>query len=404
MDIGFIFFGIPLRIGEVVFFLSILRIINSKEAVTVKKVNKIGLLILIFMLFNFLLVIGSNLFNNLFTLFTFKYLLRNFIYFFLLFSFLIKPIEYSLIKVNSFIKYIIYLVFVFFVIELVDFYIISFNWDNLFFVKRQGKSIFKDFIIKFSGQASEPAYIVPLLSISLMYGLFKKKFNYSIISAFFILMTFSSFGYAVILFAIFFFFMKVEDNRIRKKVENFLIKMFSIFTIIGLIFFNKTIDVLEHNLIKFQAFFGFGNAVEWSANQRTGHSMLALKLFSDSKWYQMIFGSGTGYYDIMSKQFKGYYLDDAEEAHNLYLSTLLDRGIIGLLFIISIFYLISKIRIPNTENNDFEYFFMALKFGVYVRIFHWIFTGMFWQYYFWVEIVLLLSAKTYFLNKKHEIR
>ena len=50
MDIGFIFFGIPLRIGEVVFFLSILRIINSKEAVTVKKVNKIGLLIQIVVL------------------------------------------------------------------------------------------------------------------------------------------------------------------------------------------------------------------------------------------------------------------------------------------------------------------------------------------------------------------
>jgi O-antigen ligase len=100
----------------------------------------------------------------------------------------------------------------------------------------------------------------------------------------------------------------------------------------------------------------------------------------------------------MSKVFTKYYIDDAEEAHNLYVSTLPDRGLIGLTILVLLFYFISRIKIPKNVFGDSMYFFIAIKFAVYVRMFHWFFTGMLWQYYFWIEVVILISANAYYLK------
>ena len=58
----------------------------------------------------------------------------------------------------------------------------------------------------------------------------------------------------------------------------------------------------------------------------------------------------------------------------------------------------------NKISDDSKFLFIAIKFGVYVRMFHWVFTGMLWQYYFWVEVILLLSASTYYLKVRNEER
>ena len=212
MDIGFVLFGIPLRIGELTLFLSFIRIINSGAVLKIKKVNKIALSIVTLLFFNLIFSIFVNLFSEVNTGFYLKYISRNFLYIFILISFVLKPINYGFIKAQSFIKYILYLVTLFYIIEAIDFYLINFNWGDLVFVSRQSKFIFKDFLMRFAGQSSEPAYIIPLLSITLMYGLFKKKFKYTILSIVYILLSFSSFGYVVILFAFIFFLKTVDDK------------------------------------------------------------------------------------------------------------------------------------------------------------------------------------------------
>ena len=404
MEVGFTVFGIPLRIGELTFFLSFLRILYSHNILKIKKVNKIGLSIITLIFINLILTISVNFFSDIDTNFYLKYITRNFLYIFVLLSFLIKPLNYIEINFNFFIKYILYLVSIFYFIEFFDYYIFSLNWEDLVFVAKQGKFQVKNFFIRFSGQSSEPAYIIPLLSIPLMYGLFKKKYTYAIVSLVYMVVTFSTFGYSVILFSIVYFFKNVDDHKLKKKVESFVIKGAFIVSIISLIFINKISSIVVHNFEKFQAYFNLGDAKNWSASQRIGHVELAFNLFVDSNFFRMLLGSGTGYYSKMSKEFTKFFLDDAEEAHNLYLSTLLDRGVVGLLILLFIFYFINKIKIPQNASGDLKFFFVAIKFGVYVRMLHWILTGMLWQYYFWVEVIILMAAHSYYLKVSDEKR
>jgi O-antigen ligase len=280
--------------------------------------------------------------------------------------------------------------------------VFGFNWGDLVFVSRQEKFLYKEFFIRFAGQSSEPGYIVPLLSIPLMYGVFKSNFKLAGISIFYLLLTFSSFGYAVLIFSLIFFIKNVDNQKLKKKVEDFLIKSMALIPIIALIFFNKLQEVFLHNWIKLQTYFGLSNATEWSASQRTGHMELAISLFKESSWFSKIFGNGTGYYSKASKAFTKYYIDDGEEAHNLYVSTLTDRGILGLFLLLLMFYFISRIKISDKAPESVKCFFIAIKFGAYVRMFHWVFTGMLWQYYFWVEVALLFSLSVYYLRNSNE--
>lgn len=404
MDVGFILFGVPFRLGEFVFFLFFLRILEIDLSIT--KINKSGFIILLLILLNLLLTM---LVKSFWTVdvdeeFYSKYVLRNTLYFFAMLSFVFKPIKYNQIKFEFFIKYFLYVVLVFYLIEYVDFYLFGFDWSNSVFVSRQGKSVFNDFLIRFSGPSSEPAYIIPLLSIPLMYGFVKRKMSYSIISIISILLTFSSFGYLVIFLSVFYYLNNYVDKELKQKAKNLVFYILILLSFLGVVFANKVGKMIAYNWEKFQAYFGIGDVYEWSAAQRSGHIKLAFNLFWESSWFSKLVGNGTGYYSKMSKEFDKYYLDDAEEAHSLYFSTLTDRGIIGLLIIILLLYTISKINIPKNVSGDIKYFFTAIKFGAIVRIFHWAFTGMLWQYYFWVEVAILISASAYYIKISNERR
>lgn len=399
MDVGFVIYGTPLRIGELVFILSILRIINSQSVLKITRVHKLGLSIISLVFINMIVFSVAGIFSKIDLTFYLKYFLRNFIYFFVMISFLLKPIDYNYINATGFIKYILYVVSFFYLIEFIDYYIINFGWQDLAFVRRQSKTVFKGFMIKFAGPSSEPAYIIPLLSIPLMYGLFAKKLEYSVVSLIYMLLSFSSFGYAVIVFAIIFFIKNTNNKKVRKRVfiflQNFLVSIF----VLSLIFIDKISILLTHNWEKFKTYFGIGSSNEWSASQRANHMGFAFDLFKDATPIRKFFGSGTGHYSKVSKEFTKFYLDDAEEAHNLYVSTLLDRGIIGFTVLLLLFYFIGRIKIPkNTSVETLKCLFIAIKFGAFVRMFHWAFTGTLWQYYFWVEVSLLISASAYYIK------
>ncbi|MCK0123163.1 O-antigen ligase family protein [Gelidibacter sp. F2691] len=404
MDVGFMIFGIPFRLGELAFFLFFLRLLDIKHLSKITKIHKSGFLILLGLLLNLILTVAIFFFSHVDSGFYLKYVIRNTLYIFAFFSFVIKPINYDQIKFESFIKYILFIVSIFYLIEFIDYYVVSFNWSESVFVSRQEKHVFNDFIIRFAGPSSEPGYIIPLLSIPLMYGFVLRKLKYSLWSMFFILLTFSSFGYFVLLFSVFYFLNGSADKELKRKGKIVLFYAATAMGVLGLIFINRVSAMIAYNWEKFQAYFGIGDVFEWSAAQRLGHIKLGINLFLESSWLEMVFGNGTGYYSKMSKEFTQYYLDDAEEAHNLYISTLTDRGLIGLLIIVILFYIISKIKIPSAVSGNYKGFFIAIKFGVYVRMVHWFFTGMLWQYYFWVEVAILISASAYYIKILNERR
>lgn len=404
MDVGFIVFGIPLRIGELAFFLFFLRLINFGPLLKKTRLNTIGVIVLLLLFLNLILTVTVKFFCEVDDSFYSKYVLRNILYLIIFSSFIIKPIDFGHIKVKAFIKYIFYVVAVFYGMEYIDYYLIGFNWGDLVFVSRQSKHVFNGFLIRFSGPSSEPAYIIPLLSIPLMFGLIARNLKYALWSIIFILLTFSSFGYLIVAFAILFFLNVSSDKELKRKAKNAILYIGITIGLTVLVFFNKVSVMIAYNWDKFQAYFGIGNVYEWSAFQRSGHIMLGLNLFMESSWLNKIFGNGTGYYSMKSKAFTKFYLDDAEEAHNLYISTLTDRGLIGLFLIVFLFYVISKIKIPKSVTGDYKYLFIAIKFGAFVRMLHWFFTGMLWQYYFWIEVILLISASAYHIKLSDERR
>lgn len=403
MDVGIVLFGVPLRVGEVLFMLFFLRLINIESVLRITKLNTKGFLILFFLLVNFILVFLVTPFSDVDTPFFLKYTTRNVLYLLAIGSFLIKPIKVDQINPDKFIKYILYTITIFFVIEFVDYYMLGLNLESIF-VSRQNKHVFRGLIIRFAGPSSEPGFIVPLVSITLMYGLITKNRFQTILSIILILLTFSSFGYLAIAFSVFFFFRNMASKEMIRKLKTFVVNSFAFVLLLGVAFADKINTLIAYNWVKIQAYFRVGDVTEWSASQRTNHIKLAFNLFADSPWYRKLLGNGTGYYSKMSTAFDEFYLDDAEEAHSLYVSTLTDRGIIGLLLILTLFFVISRIRTPKNIQDQYRPLFLSIKFGVLVKIVHWMFTGMLWQYYFWVEVVLLLSISMYYNRKTHERR
>jgi len=401
MDVGFVVFGIPLRFGEIIFLLFFLRLLDLKMSHKLSRVNQKGVVIVFLLLANLFLVILVTSFSTVDDSHYFKYIARNGMYFLAMSSFLIKPLQVDRINGERFIRYIFYVIAVFYFLEFIDYYLMSLNWDSIF-VARQGKNVFRGIIIRFAGPASEGGHLIPLLSIPLMYGLLARKKWMTLFSLAFILLTFSSFGYLVIAFSIFFFFKKEASKDLIKRMKKIIVNGFAIVLFVGVLFAEKVSTLIAYNWEKAQAYFRVSGAKEWSASQRTNHIKLAFDLFWESPWYRMLFGNGTGYYSKKSKEFTKFYLDEASEAHSLYFSTLPDRGIIGLLLIFTLFFVISRIRIPKNIQDQYRLLFLSIKFGVLVKIVHWMFVGMVWQYYFWVEVVLLLSLSIYYNRRTHE--
>lgn len=403
MDVGFILFGIPLRLGEILFLLFFLRLMDMQVATKVSKVNLIGFVVAVMLLLNLILVLFTMNLGNVDESFLYKYIVRNGMYLMAFISFLIRPFNVQNIDANKFVSYIVYVILVFYLMEFINYYILNLNWDSVF-VARQGKNIFRGIIIRFAGTASEGGHMIPMLSIPFMYGLVARKKWITFFSFSFILLTFSSFGYLIIVFSVFFFFKKAASKELINRMKKILLNGFSFFLLLGILFAEKVSTLIEYNWEKAQAYFRVGGATEWSASQRTNHIKLAYDLFRESPWNRMFFGNGTGYYSKESKEFTKFYLDEASEAHSLYFSTLTDRGIIGLLIILTLFFAISQIKTPKNIQDQHRPLFLSIKFGVLVKIVHWMFTGMIWQYYFWVEVVLLLSISMYYNRKTHERR
>lgn len=384
--------AMPFRFGEIFAFILGFKVIFLRSI----KLRRYEFYILASLFINLLLTIFGfiNYSNSIDQPFAIKYLIRNIIYLMMMLSVFAFKFTYDSNDIRRLMKYTIY-------IELISCLIIMFSGLHLYLGKLEGWDdilISGQYILiagrkvpRFMGTASEAGYLAPLLVMPLYYFSIsyikqrKKDLKYLLVTIFLILMTFSAAVY--ISSALVETYVLIKNGTRKKSI---ILISVAIISILVVLFFGDRIPGFNNFSkdleSKVSAFFGNRSSKNWSANDRLQHLNYAWKFFSSGSILQKIFGHGTGAYYALAKKSSFLLVTDVEEAYNLYLSTLTDRGIIGLILIFMIFYNLKKILIDNISS-------MTIWIGIITQIAHWLITGNFWIYVFWFEIAILSGIK-----------
>lgn len=254
-------------------------------------------------------------------------------------------------------------------------------------------------IPRYSGSSSEAGYLGPLLAIPLYYFFYnyKRDLKWLVACALLLLVSVSTSNYFIMVLTAFAILYK-------KNRKNFF--KILLFGIVGLVlcvtitifFFKDTLFgvVLLSNFDKLLGYISFGSygTVDWSASDRLEHLAAATAFFADGNFLDVIFGRGTGAYSFFAMHNTNLLVQNVEEAYNIYLSTLTDRGIVGLIIFIMIYYNLYKMKSDNLISD-------ALWFGLAIQLVHYMIVGNMWLYYVWQEVLFLIGYEKYlYLNRK----
>ncbi len=381
--LSFNIYNTNIRLGEILFyFIAAYNIIFSKNKYKIndRKLFLISCLLLTNLIFTFTVSIFFERDNSFFI----KYIIRNFLISFAILSFAINPVKLKEKDYNKIIIFILYFQFFFLIMQIfkLDLFYFRFSYYESFYFGLQ----------RFKGSASESAYIISILVFPLVY--FKNKIsegNFYIfsywLSVIMIFLTFSTFGYAILLLH-FFSYLKFNLTGLRKRTFILAIIVVIIISILFPIIFaqnNILIDVLTFNFNKAISYITFQN-FDYSTNARLSIQRLAFILYKNLDFFNKIFGMGTGSFSNVLDFNTRYIVEGAAEAHNIYLATLYERGLLGLLIIFIIF---SIILFANAKSSVEK----ALKFSLIVQMLHWFITGNFWLYFFWIEVIYFFNLK-----------
>lgn len=252
---------------------------------------------------------------------------------------------------------------------------------------------------RYSGTSSEAGYLGPLLAMPLFYFLttFKKNKYLFFITIGLLTISLSTFNYIIIVIAVVYYFFLYD----RKKLMQYslLIGFVSFAAVLLLpIIFKDTLaaTVIQANTGKVIGFltFDLSKTQDWSSMDRTEHLYNAIKFFFSGDFMQILLGHGTGAYSFYALHHSDVTVENVQEAYNIYLSTLTDRGIIGLILFIVIYYNIYKIKTNNTISN-------AIWFALFIQLVHYFIVGNMWLYYVWQEVLFLIGYEKYLLINKN---
>lgn len=248
-------------------------------------------------------------------------------------------------------------------------------------------------IPRFQGTCSEAGYLGPLLAMPLYYFLssFKENKIWFILTAMLLLVTVSTSNFFFLFLIFVFYIYKRNRHQFFKMLLYFLIGAFVII-FVDILFLRDTIfyTILEDNYNKFLGYITLGGSgqLDWSASDRVQHLSNAVNMFSDGSVWQILLGHGTGAYSYAASHNTNLLVQNVEEAYNLYLSTLTDRGLVGLILFIAIFYNVYKIK-SNNKISD------AIWFGLVIQLIHYMIVGNMWLYYVWQEVLFLIGYEIY---------
>ncbi len=401
--LGIIFAGIPFRIGEIwTLFISFNYITDKKSRLKIKD-SSIVIILLLNLILSFIgVLIFSKTIDHSFAM---KYLFRNIIYLITMYTFLCSTIEFTKDDIDRLMYYTVILQLVFFVIFYISgYYMYMGQIVQKMKVYEQGQivRIGEILIMRFRGTASEPGYLAPLLPVTLYYfidSLFKaggnkKKIVICIISI--AVMTLFTFSSAVYMIQAITTIVALLRNGANGRALLLMIIIFGIVTLIAAIVLIPEIsDYVRTELIdKLRVYLGM-NSSSWSysAADRSEHTQNALKMFDEGNIFETFFGHGTGAYLVYSRESTAM-VKEVEEAYNIYLSTLTDRGVLGFCLIVGLFFSIRKYRIRKDMVSE------TIYWGVLCQFIHWMLTGNLWQYSFFFNVMILIGYRRYINNRR----
>lgn len=406
--LGFVIASFPIRLGELwsIFLSWYLLPFGSRKRISFKR-KEIGIaLILIanFTLASLCVLFNINVVDNSFAN---KYLIRNVWNILFIVGFLASPLLFSAKQLDRLFKYFVIVElasFLFLYVTGGTFYLGSFKPNSAILATGQYVLLLGFKIPRFMGTCSEAGYLAPLLSFLMFYFLesyfgksaeckSKKARPYIIILICLTLLTFSA--------AVIFFVLAVSVFSILKNVNNIkivrIVGIVLVFLIVFSILMTRMSDIstfLYNSIVdKVVYYISGGDAARvasYSAADRTQHLQNAWEIFTNGNVFQMLFGRGTGAYSYQIQHSYATAMGiDAEEAYNIFLSTLTDRGIAGFCLLIAIIPFCKKHVIKG------DIFSQTLFCAILAQYAHWMITGNMWLYYFWYEIVLLLGYERY---------
>lgn len=354
----------------------------------------------------FLLLSGVSIANysNISKEFFINYIARWFLYLIVIILVSAFPINIKIINPEKFIKYIVFLEVSFFAIETFSRYVYDLELPQ-FFVTRQDKMRLEgNFeVYRYAGTASEPAYLVPLISIPLYYYLFEKK-NMPMLAGVIVLfiLTFSTFGYGILALTLGAYFLRdIDIKALLKKSALGLITILMLILVAG----DILLPIIYSFIEKIKIYVGVSDTQNWSALQRKGNTILAVGLLISNNVQEWIVGRGTGFFAKYAESLDIPMLIVANEAHSYYLATLIERGLVGILVLGLVFKnILSRKAIIKTylrTKSPYSALYFAIRYGIIVRMIHWIITGTLWRYYFWVEVIILISIESYAYSKRN---
>lgn len=390
--------GTPFRFGEIfsVFVAFIPGVANRFGKIRIKSKEFHILLIL---LLNLIVALLSTLIYHysVNTGFASKYIVRNIVYIFAMVGFFSSSITFDRVDVDKLMKYLLLLETLFFVVVEatgIHLYIGKFaTWSSIL-SSQQYYTIGGINIIRFMGTTAEAGYLSPLLVMPLYYYLVeytrekKKTLGWIFLDLILCLFTFST---AVYVFAaIVFLGVSIGNARTRMNNHKLILLFFVILAIVFLVIFGRRIPGISklfssEFVNKIKTFLGRSQSGNWSAMDRSQHYKNAWKLFVSGSPLQWFIGHGTGGYYYFSQNSSNLLVTEVDEAYNLFLSTLTDRGIVGFLCLVGVGVCSRKFVIKNSLASK------TIWLGILAQYLHWMLTGNFWLYYFWYEIMFLVG-------------
>ena len=245
---------------------------------------------------------------------------------------------------------------------------------------------------RLSGTASEPGYLIPVITPCIYYFISDfEKYKYWAIASFVIaILSLSSFGYVALLVVILIkLYLIFRDTDYKNVLVIGLGILFALFTVS--IAFPQVRDIYEGISTKVLAFSSFDEEdMDYSGAERAENLLVATEALLESGGKSLLFGQGIGA--------TAYYTDNnvvmfkpAEEANNLFLSVLLNQGIIGLILLLLLFGSVFR-QARKTASS------MALFAGFLTQLLQYMIVGNLWLYFFWLYIFFIIV-----INRQQEL-
>lgn len=388
--IGITIAGFPIRANELILSLAAILGLLKKESAKVYKNEFFLICLLGFNLIHTMIITGINI-ENVDLNFFIKYAARNILYIMLFFFFSIGKKRYSENDITYLCKTILIVNIIFMVLLYFTGYRLELG--SVINTKTSGFQIMNIFgirIPRFFGTATEAGYMGPFLMMPLYYYLSEflknqKNKKELIILLLMCLMTFSAIVYLQ-MFVTFAYAVKNTMKR-NKKINAIMAVIITIFFILILYYISPEIRQFldDYFINKLNAYLIQDKKVfDYSGTDRNMHMTNCINLFMEQPILKKLFGIGTGGY-LYSLNNNTTFYSVAEEAYNIYLSTLLERGIIGIIIVICMVFVISRYHIKKDKISN------AIYVGIVSQYIHWMITGNMWLCYFWMEVMYLIG-------------